>query len=1013
MPADGSYTRSVSESRKTVTVVFSDVSGSTALGERLDPEALRQVMARYFDETRAVLEHHGGTVEKFIGDAVMAVFGIPSVHEDDALRAVRAAAEMRDSLAGLNAELEQERGVQLEVRTGVNTGEVVVGDPFQRQSFATGDAVNVAARLEQAAKPGEIVLGEATYHLVRDAVHAERLEPLALKGKAETVPAWRLLDIIPGAPTFARRFDSPLVGRGQELHSLREAFERARRAKAPVLVSVLGAAGVGKSRLTTEFITAVEEEATVLVGRCLSYGEGITYWPVVPMLEQIERRAPLRDLLADVEAGEVIAERVYAAVGRSGTAASMEETFWAVRKLVAALARERPLVIVVDDVQWAEPMFLDLLEHVIDWTRDAAILLICIARPEFIEDRPSWPGERIALEPLSDGEADVLIDNLAGEAELRPVTRRRITQSAEGNPLFVEQMLAMLAENDDRNGEIAVPPTIHALLAARLDQLPADERATIERASVVGKEFWHGAVLALSPPTARVTVSLQRLVRKEFIRPDRSTFVGEDAFRFGHILIRDAAYAATSKQLRAELHERFAGWLEAKSSEYDEIVGYHLEQAFRYRAELGRVDEFARELAARAIAHLGSAGRRAFARGDVPAAANLLWRATALFAEDDPRRLEFVPELGYALCEMGELAVADRFLTEASEQARRHGDRRVEAYTLLHRAQVRVIAGGSNDEAIADVERAVAMFEELGDERSLAHALERLGLFLLFRGQLRAEAKALERALVYAKRTGDEHVEARIRGGRSDVAVYGSMPVPTAIRDISETLAWARARSNRSVEAQCERKLAILYAMAGNADRARELVRSSKATYADLGFPHTGPEEAAGIIEMLAGDPAAAERHWRIGYELHASLGEMAYLSTFAANLAHALHAQGRDAEAAAFTRVSEEAAAADDVLSQFRWRSARAKVLARRQEFEEAEALAREAVGIAAETDFIVWGADTLMDLADVLRAAGRVDEAIRPIQDALALYEAKGDVVSSAKARAHLAELQLSLKS
>ena len=821
--------------------------------------------------------------------------------------------------------------------------------------------------------------------------------------------AWRLVEVLEGALPFARRFDSPLIGRADELAAMLSAFDEAVAQRSRALMTVLGEAGVGKSRLTSEFVTAVEQRATVLVGRCLSYGEGITYWPLVPMIERLEERAPLRELLGGTEDGNLITDRIYAAIGRAEGLGTTEETFWAVRKLLAALAQGSPLVVVVDDVHWAEPTFLDLLEHVVEWTRDTSIVLLCLARPEFLDGRADWPGVRIPLEPLSETDAQTLIAELAGAAQVPEAARRRIAEAAEGNPLFLEQMLALLAEGGQRTGDVSVPPTIHALLAARIDGLPDEERMVVERASVVGREFWHGALLALSPPETNVAVPLQRLVRKRLVRPDRSSFPGEDAFRFGHILIRDAAYAATSKQLRAELHERFAGWLEAKSSEYDEIVGYHLEQAFRYRAELGRVDESTRDLAARAFGHLGSAGRRAFARGDVPAAANLLWRATALFAEDDPRRLEFVPELGFALDEMGGLTTADRFLGEAGELARRHGDRRAEAYTLLHRAHVRVMAGGTNDEAIADAERAVAVFEELGDERGLANALERLAHYFTFRGQLAAEANALERALVYAERAGDEHVEATVRGRRMNAAVFGPTPVPTAIRDASETLAWARSRNNRNLEARCENHLGLLYAMAGNLERARDHVRRSEAAYAELGLPHSGPQEGAGIVEMLAGDPAAAERHLRRGYELHAGFGETAFLSTFAANLAHVLHAQGRDAEADEFTRVSEKAAAADDVVSQFRWRSARAKVLARRKEFEEAEALAREAVQIAAETGLILWGADTLMDLADVLRAAGRVDEAIPPIQDALALYEAKGDVVSSAKARAHLTELQL----
>jgi class 3 adenylate cyclase len=390
------------EARKTVTIVFTDVTGSTSLGEQLDPEALRGVMARYFETAQTVLERHGGTVEKFIGDAVMAVFGIPTMHEDDAVRAVRAAAELRDELETLNVELEQERGVRIALRTGVNTGEVVVGDPSAQQFYATGDAVNVAARLEQAAGPGEILIGDSTRHLVRDAVELEPVDDLDLKGKTDRVPAWRLAHVDPEAAGFTRRMESPLVGRREELERLVEVYEQARDSRKPRLCTILAAPGVGKSRLAAELATHVGGEATVLLGRCLSYGEGITYWPLVEIAQQAEERFPLGNMLA-----ERPRELIKTLTGSGQAGGSTEEAFWAVRKLFEALARERPLVIVLDDVHWAEATFLDLVEHVLEFAEDTPLLLVALARPEFLDKRPLWASNRdeltlIRLEPLSD-----------------------------------------------------------------------------------------------------------------------------------------------------------------------------------------------------------------------------------------------------------------------------------------------------------------------------------------------------------------------------------------------------------------------------------------------------------------------------------------------------------------------------------------------------------------------------------------------------------------------------------
>jgi class 3 adenylate cyclase len=546
------------EQRKVVTVLFCDVAGSTALGERLDPEALRALMASYFEVARTAIERHGGTLEKFIGDAVMAVFGVPTVREDDALRAVRAAEELRDA-------------VEIDVRIGVNTGEVVTGTG---DTLVTGDAVNVAARLEQTADSGEVLLGETTYRLVRDAVDVELMPPVAAKGKTEPLTAYRLRAVT-GDVAVARRQDAPLVGRERERRMLADAWERSRTEGACSLFTVLGTPGVGKSRLTAEFLAGLD--ATIAFGRCLPYGDGITYWPVVEVVKQLlgndEPTPALAALLGD---GQASADEI--AVG--------------VRKLLEARAAERPLAVLFDDLQWGEPTFLDLVEHIADWSRDAPILLLCLARPELLELRPGWGGGKmnattVLLEPLSAAETDQLIDELLGGGSLDDELRERIRTAAEGNPLFVEQMLAMLEESP---GEVAVPSTIQALLAARLDQLPAEERAALERGAVEGQVFHRGAVAALAPDDPDVPSRLMGLVRKELVRPSRALLPGDDAFRFRHLLIRDAAYDSLPKAVRAELHERFATWLEEYAPglvELDEILGYHLEQAARYRAELG------------------------------------------------------------------------------------------------------------------------------------------------------------------------------------------------------------------------------------------------------------------------------------------------------------------------------------------------------------------------------------------------------------------------------------------
>jgi class 3 adenylate cyclase/tetratricopeptide (TPR) repeat protein len=1003
------------EVRKTVTVLFADVVSSTALGEQLDPEALRRVMSRYFEAARGAVERHGGTVEKFIGDAVMAVFGIPTLHEDDALRAVRAADELRTSLLTLNEQLERDSGVMLELRIGLNTGEVVAG---RGESLVTGDAVNVAKRFEEAAGAGEILVGEQTHRLVRDAVEAEPVEPLALKGKGATVSAFRVLSVKEGVPERARRLDSPMVGRDREQHLLEQGYERAVGERACHLFTVLGAAGVGKSRLVEEFLDEIAESATVARGRCLPYGEGITFWPLLEIVRQLHGEDVVSGIAAQLAGDEnagLIAERVAAAVGLSDGAGTGEETFWAARKLFEAHAHERPLVVVFDDVQWGEPTFLDLVEHITDWSRDAPILVVCMGRPELLDRRPGWGGGKfnatsVLLEPLSEDDSTQLIVNLLGRAELAPAVRARVAQAAEGNPLFVEEMLGMLIDDgllERSNGswvatgdlsKVSVPPTIQALLAARLDGLAPEERSVAERASVEGKVFHRGAVRELSPAEARenLGVHLHALVRKELVRPDRADFPGEDAFRFRHLLIRDAAYEAMPKELRAVLHERFAGWLEAsvgeRVTEYEEVLGYHFEQAHRYRLELGPADDHARALGANGAEHLGLAGERALARGDVPAAVSLLDRAVELLPAVDATRVELLCDLGQALTDLGEFERAETVLAEAEAAAGDLNEPALGAIAAVRSAWVQSLGATRPIAAAhAEFEGFLHELEGLGHERGISEASFLLGIHLMWRGHHEEAMLAVDRAASLARASGDGRIASRSASWLLVGSVWGPLPVSRGLDLCDRVL--GESGDNPYLEGFASVVRGSLHAMAGRWDESTSHAEAGWARLDDLGQHVTSSSSRMTLAQayLAAGKPSEAEQMLQGAYDVLEPIGEKGYLSTIAAMLALARCAHERYDEAERYASTAEELAASDDLTTGTLRRAALAEVFLSRGQVEDAERLTVEALGLLEGTDFVSDRVLVLMTRAAVFKTSGERAKMQAAIDEAVGLCKQK----------------------
>jgi class 3 adenylate cyclase/tetratricopeptide (TPR) repeat protein len=1028
------------EVRKTVTVLFCDLVGSTELGERLDPEALRAVLDRYFDVVREEVHRHGGIVEKFIGDAVMAVFGIPVLHEDDALRAVRAAAAIPGALHEVNAELESRWQVRLRVRIGVSTGEVVAGGATGGgQRLATGDAVNLAARLQALAPPDGVLLGAATYRLVRAAVQAERLDAAQVKGKAEAVQPYRLLRLASSADDAGSRPAAPLLGRRREFEALRSAWEATVADGTPRRRIVVGTAGVGKSRLLAEFLFGSVPGAVVLRGRCLAYGEGITFWPVREMVADAagwtdddsadEALGKLADLMPGVPDAQAVAGRVGHLLGLAAETATLQEIFAALARLLETLAGWAPVVVVVDDLHWAEPSLLALLDYVAGAVT-GPLLLLGGARPELFDAFPehaAGPYERLVLEPLDEEDAAELLDRLLAPAVPPQGVRAHVLAAAEGNPFFVEQFVGMLLDEGILrretgtwvlSGAVApgvLPASISTLLAARLERLAPAEQREIEAGSVVGRVFWRGAVAELAQEVVGPDAGrhLQGLVDRLLIVPEPSSFPDDEAYKFQHVLIRDAAYAAMSKTDRATAHQRFAEWLVRMAGdrvgEYDEILGYHLERAVRLREEIGFMQEDDREVAVRAGRHLAAAGDRALARSDGTTSVPLLQRAAALLAADPGVRVDVLTNLGDALFEVGRLDEARTTLSEAVDTAVALGDPRREfraRLALVDRLSF-MDPEWSPEDAWPTLDQAVSVLADLGDDPGLAQAWWLVGRMHMDGGRVQAAQTALERARTHARRAGLPRASANPTMWLTMTFRIGPTPVDVAQSRLEEFS--ADARDHPDVQIELLATAACLAAMRREFDRARHLAETARRLHADRGMV---VQQAAGAlieyeIALREGDLAVAEGRLRASDRTLEEMGEVGLRSTIVGMLAHAVGARGDAEEALHWADLAERLTQSDDMWSEVLWRTARAKALAAQGHDDAATVLAGEAVALVEDSDWICLQGNTLLDLAEVHRLSGRPDEARTAAEAALDRYAVKGDLASSDRVHAFLTAL------
>jgi class 3 adenylate cyclase/tetratricopeptide (TPR) repeat protein len=1022
--------------RKTVTVLFADLVGFTSRAEQLDPEDVRAVLSPYYARLRAELERFGGTVEKFIGDAVMAVFGAPVTHEDDPERGVRAALAIRDWAA--------EEG-RVEVRLGVATGEALVtlgARPGEGEGMAAGDVVNTAARLQAAAPVNGVLVGDRTYRATRGVIEYRAAGPVAAKGKREPVPVWEAVAALARLGVdVAHQAQAALVGRDRELGVLADALARVRAERSPQLVTLVGVPGIGKSRLLYELRQIVDAQVELIAwrqGRSLPYGEGVSFWALAEIVKAQagildtdaaeQAQAKLAQMVDEAMPGTAEAEWVarhlgaLAGLGSDGggpAGGDRSEVFAAWRQFFESLADSRPLVLVFEDLHWADDGLLDFVDYLADWASGVPLLMMCTARPELLARRPGWGGGKpdavtLSLAPLTEGDTARLIGLLSGCPVLEAGRQAVLLARAGGNPLFAEQYVAMLAEHE-AGRELPAPESVQGIIGARLDLLDPAEKRLLHHAAVIGKVFWPAAVAALGgtngPPQLEgvgLEEHLHRLERKQFLRRDRgSSVAGQPQYAFTHVLLCDVAYGQIPRAARAEMHVRAASWIESlgRTEDHAEMLAHHYLSAL----ELARAaNRDTADLAPAARAALQAAGDRVVALNAFTPAAGYYRAALALWPQDARReRAGLLRLLGTMLFEAGELEQAEAVLAEGAEAAASAGLPGLQARIRVLLAETRSELGEASTSALAECEAATAVLDAEGDLEGMSEAWLLAGKLRFWLGESPADQQALERAITYARQSGNHR--AQIRATTWLVATFEPLPVPadTAIARVEQLL--HAASGDPWAEAAIRYPLSYLYAYVGRFADARTALARCQAMFASSGAILLSAQGAqvAGRIELAAGDPAAAERVLREGYEAFRAMGERGFLSSIIGALAEAVYLQGRLDEAQRLTEEAEALAVSDDIDAQARWRATRAKLLARRGQFPAARRLADEAMALVSSTSWAVSQAEALMATAEVNRLAGASDQAEASLRAALRIYEDRHAPALARQARGALASL------
>jgi predicted ATPase/class 3 adenylate cyclase len=838
------------EERKVVTVLFADLVGFTARSETLDPEDVQAILRPYHDRLRSELQRHGGTVEKFIGDAVMALFGAPVAHEDDPERAVRAAIAIRD-WAG------EEGG--LEVRIGITTGEALItlaASPSEGEGMAAGDVVNTAARLESAAPVNGILVDETTHRATRDRIAYAEAEPVAAKGKTEPVAVWEAGEARSRFGIDVIQTGASLVGRQREIELLTGALVRARDERAPQLVTLVGVPGIGKSRLVYELSQVVEAEPELTYwrqGRSLPYGEGVTYWALAEMVKAhagiletdspVEAERKLGETVSDLVVND--AERVLGGLrplvglGAEGEPRGEEraERFAAWRRFFEALAERRPTVLVFEDLHWADDDLLDFVDHLVDWATGVPLLVVCTARRELHERRPGWGGGKsnsltLSISPLSDEETARLLATLLERPVLPAELQSSLLARAGGNPLYAEQFARLLAESD-RDDELRVPENVQGIIAARLDGLPPEEKQLLQDAAVLGKVFWLGAVCAVGERGRReAEEALHALERKEFVRRERRSSVGgEDEYSFRHLLVRDVAYGQIPRGSRGERHERAATWIDAlgRPEDHAEMLAHHYLEALRLRRAAGQ--EEPAELVEHARIAARDAGDRALALGSDPAAARFYEAALELWPAEDDAKPDLL--LAYGRSRLDDVALDVSVLEEARDGLLRTGKTEAAAEAEARLGAI-WLQRGDRDRALQQLESAIELVDGRAPSPEKAYVLQELSRTLMMGDEMERAIELARASLGLAEQLGLE--AARARNLNTIGVARVSMGDREGLDDLEQAVAIA-ASANSHEEISALQNLSWETAQLGDLRRARELHDRGRRTAHRLGLP--------------------------------------------------------------------------------------------------------------------------------------------------------------------------------